>query len=210
MKLLTIFCIAAAAVSAEPIIQVELVNAGNPLVVAPSVTINGNTVSDVAIGPYTMLMNGKDVPALCIDFVDDSSLNTPWNAYVTPVGSSDLSDTYHPTFGQEYEEATYLYSQILQPGSDRTGLQVAAWDIMTYGITDSSYTSLIGDNSYIDAALDNYNTMDFTGYEILSDTTAHGQQEFLVATPEPGSLLLLGAGLIAAGVWGRRRRAARA
>lgn len=213
MKLFTTFLIAAAALSAAPITQVELVNAGNPVVTDSKVTIHGTTKYNVDIGPYTMLLNGQDVPALCIDFVDDSDLKDPWSAYVTPVGSSNLSNTYHSNFGQEYEEEAYIYSLITAPGvsgSLRTALQIAGWDITSYGITSSSYTNSIADNTYIDQALANYSNMNFSGYEIISDTQQGCEQEFIVkvAAPEPGSLLLFGSGLLlAAGfAFARRKR----
>ncbi len=205
MKLLASFLIAAAALSAGPITQVTLTNAGSPSVIAPTVTIDGDTKQNVYIGPYSLSMNGQDTAALCIDFFDTSHVNDTWNAYVTAIGSN-LSDTYHPTFGQEYEEDAYLFSQIVKPGADPTGLQEAAWDITAYGITNSSYKYLIGDNSYIDAALADYKNMNFSGFEIVSDTVSGEEQEFLVETPEPDSFMLLGAGLLIAAVAGRTRR----
>lgn len=206
MRLLIAFIIGVGAISAAPITQVTLLNPGNPVITVPNLTIDGVTDSPAYVGPYTLLINGSDVAALCIDFFDQSG-NDTWNAYVTQVGSSDLSGTYHPSYGQEYEEEAYIYSQIVQPGADRTGLQEAAWDITAYGITNSSYTALIGDNSYIDAALANYNKMDLSGYAIVSDTTPFGEQELLiagVAAPEPGSLALFGLVLLIGGAAARR------
>jgi hypothetical protein len=126
MKLLTTFFILAALVSAAPITQVKLVNAGNPVVVASSVTIDGDTKHNVDIGPYTLLINGQDYAALCVAFFDESHLNDTWNAYVTQIGSGNFSNTYNLSEGQEYEEDAYIMSQILKPGSDRSGLQEAA------------------------------------------------------------------------------------
>lgn len=214
MKFLTtFFLLGAAVVWADPISSVKLVNAGDPSVTASKVTIDGDTKYNVSIGPYTLQVNGQDYSAMCIDFFDTSHVNDTWNAYVTQVGGSSLSDTYHPSDGQEYEEDAYLLSQITQSGADRTGIQEAAWDIMAYGITNSSYKYLIGDNSYIDAALADYNKINLSGYEIVSDTVAGHEQEFLIdvpstGVPEPGSFLLLGAGLLMAGsatLWQRRR-----
>ncbi|HZQ54494.1 MAG TPA: PEP-CTERM sorting domain-containing protein [Bryobacteraceae bacterium] len=209
MRFLSAFLFTAAAALAAPITQVKLINAGSPAVVAHSVTIDGSTERNVYIGPYTLLMNGENLAALCIAFTDESHINDRWNAYITPVASSDLSHTYHPTFETEYEEEAYLFSQIIKPGADRTGLQEAAWDITSYGITDSSYTHLIGDNAYIDAALANYNKIDLSGYRLVSDTTPHAEQEFLVqVAPEPGSLALFGVAMAfgaGAATWKRRR-----
>jgi hypothetical protein len=207
MKLTAIFLLAAAALSATPTVSVKMINAGSPSDIVNKVTVDGDTKYGVYIGPYTLSIGGQNTAAMCIDFFDDSRVGDTWNAYVTQVGSSNLSSTYHPTYGQEYDEEAYLFGQITQSGADRTGLQEAAWDIMAYGITNSSYKYLIGDNSYIDAALANYTKVNLGAYEIISDTVAGHEQEFIVAAPEPGSITLLGSGLlIGVGVAFRRRR----
>jgi hypothetical protein len=212
MKLLiSSFLLAAAVASAGsiPIEQATITSAGK--LIDPSVTIDGDTINNVFISPYTLSLNGQKYAALCIDFFDWSQLNQPWSAYVTPLAGSNLSDTYHPTWTQEYEEDAYIYDQIIKSsGATRTGWQIAAWDIMAYGITNSSYKYLIGDNSDIDAALTNYNKINLAGFEIVSDvdsSSCNRNQEFLICTPEPGNLALLGFGLLAtaAGVFRRRR-----
>lgn len=178
----------------------------------PSVTIDGRTDNNVLISPYTLSMNGQKFTALCIDFFDWSHLNQPWNAYITPLVGGNLSDTYHPTWTQEYEEDAYIYDQIVNSsGATRTGWQIAAWDIMAYGITNSNYTTTdgIADNSDIDAALANYNKINLAGFEIVSDVNSSSgsrNQEFLICTPEPGNLALLGFGMLATALALLRRR----
>lgn len=224
MKLLTSFFAlgAAAVLSASPVqtTSVKLVNAGNPVVTVNSVTIDGDRKTNVDIGPYTLQINGQDYAAMCIDFFDESNVGDQWNAYTTAVGSSNLSNTYHPSDGKEYEEDAFLFSMITAPGvtsTQRTGIQEAAWDIMAYGITNSSYKYLIGDNSYIDEALNGYSTMNLSGYEIISDDVAGCEQEFIIdapptpSVPEPASCALMGTGLLlsaGAMAWKRRKAAA--
>lgn len=171
-------------------INVKLVSPGT--LIDPSVTVDGTTIKNVYIGPYTLSLNGQDVAAMCVDFSIDTPLNASWTANSTLVGSSNLSNTYDPADAQEYEEEAYLFNQIVQPGADRTDIQIAAWDIMAYGITSSSYTSQISDNSYIDEAIGNYRSITNSDFEIISDTTKGGVQEFIVsAAPEPSSFLLM-------------------
>ena len=202
--LFSALCTAATALTASATpLSVKLVNAGSPADIASSVTIDGVTKFGVYIGPYTLSINGgANTLAMCIDFNIVSNVGSTYNAYETGVGSSNLANTYAPTKGQEYEEEAYLFSQITQTGisnSTRTAIQEAAWDITAYGITNSSYKYLIGNNSYINTALADYSSMANVGYEIISDTTKNGEQEFITysapapssVTPEPSSLVLM-------------------
>lgn len=191
------------AASATPI-PVTLASPGN--LIDPSVTVGKTTINNVYIGPYTLNLNGVLTSAMCIDFNIDTPLNASWTANVTSVGSSDLSKTYSPSDRQEYEEEAYLFSKITAKGADQTGIQIAAWDIMYYGITSSSYTSQLSDNSYIDQALANYSSVNFNNFAIVSDTTIDGVQEFIVATPEPSSLVLSLAPALMMGVEAVRRK----
>ena len=167
---------------------------------------------------------------MCIDFNIASHVGDTYNAYATSVGSSNLSNTYAPADGQEYEEEAYLFSQITKTGvsdSSRTAIQEAAWDIMAYGITGSGYKTTLNSTSsslktntnttavenYIDLALANYSSYANVGYYLISDTTKNGEQEFLTyyptstsVTPEPSSLMLMLAPSLLAGVEAVRRR----
>ena len=62
-------------------------------------------------------------------------------------------------------------------------------------------------------APDSYQTANYSGSFLLDTTSEPGQQAFMpvasAATPEPVSLVLLGSGLLAFGLFGRRRRASR-
>ncbi len=213
MKYILTFFMFGALLSAGPV-SVTLVNAGNP------VLHDGNGVD---VGPYTLSLNGMNYAALCVDNKDWSQLNSPWSADLTAVNSSNLSDTYHPAEGIEYEEDAYLYSLITKPGADRVDLQHAAWDIINDSITSS--TSLAGlhlfsgDTSLINQATADYNKsgLNFADFEIVSgfDKGTGREQEFIIGgncdAPEPASFALLGVGLLMAGTtraWRKRKQVA--
>ncbi len=200
--LFTAAFLSAATLSATP---VTLVNAGNP-----SNLLLGN----IYVSPYTLTVFGQNYAAMCIDYADESYVGTTWDANVTSVASKNFSATYHATdtnVAQEYDEEAYLYSLITNPGisgQNRTDIQEAAWEI-----TDSAYTptsDLTGTQAYLTQAqtayANNFPGMNFGSYEIISSSGGTKQQEYLIATPEPGSLTLLGAGLLLAGLFAARHR----
>jgi len=196
--------LSASPVSTTTTANVELTTPGDPT----NVVLGNDYVS-----PYTMLINGHSYAAMCIDFFDESYLNQPWNAYITPV-SGNLSNTYLGNSGAtQYKEAAYLYEQMvgLNPnapgyGSTRTDIQEAVW-----AITNSAYTPSV-DVSKVDnwmtLAAEDYSSMNLSGFEIVSDVNQcpGRNQEFIVATPEPASLMLMGAGLLLAGFGAIRRK----
>jgi PEP-CTERM motif-containing protein len=204
MKFIWTFFLAAGLLAATPMTTtVKLVNAGNPSTLV---------VDGTFIGPYTLQINGQNYAAMCIDFSDETSVGTSWLAYETSVAGGDFSKTYQHTdwnVAKEYEEEAYLFSQITKSGissTTRTDIQEAAWKI-----TDPSYhpTDPSGVNAWITQAQNNYASLNLSGFQIISSVGTPHQQEFIVFTPEPGSFALLGAGLMVAGIAGRKRFAGR-
>ena len=113
----------------------------------------------------------------------------------------------------------YLFSEITQPGADRSDLQLAAWALMEvpYDFENGGSISTHAVNEIIKSnnstatndLLGAYNAVnlgfDGAGYEILSDVKGKNQ-EFIVAAPEPSTYLLLGTGLLLAGAFRFSRR----
>ena len=195
-------------------VQMSFVSA-NPVVVVPG--MGGDEA-----GPYTMNVNGQLVPAMCMD--DFRGVSGTWTAWVTPIGSSDLSHTvlgsnltlnedgYSFTGVQAYEMEAYIFSEIVQPKADRANLQLAAWALM-----DPTTMSNVSQNKDVqkdiagayNAITNPHSRFNSGGYEILSDIRGTNQ-EFIVATPEPSMFFLMGAGLVFAGAirFSRRNKAA--
>ena len=195
MKVLITFLLAGSALVGAPISRVTLLDAG-----APPVYDGANYV-----GPYTIELNGRDVPALCIDFADDSSVGDEWDVYVNALDRS-LAKAYHPLARVKYEEEAYLYSMSVRPDADRIGIQHAAWAIFY-----QEYAADRDGAGWMERAEANYGSVDPGRFEILSGVQAQAgarKQEFLIGTavPEPRLLqLLVGLATIGLALLGRRR-----
>jgi hypothetical protein len=195
MKLFVCLFAACATLFAAPLTRVALVDAGHPIMDDGS----------AYVGPYTLNLIGRNVPALCIDFADKVGVGEQWVAYVSSLKGS-LADIYHPEKPLAYEEEAYLYTLIMQPGADRVDLQHAAWSI-----TDASYQANAAAEHWVSQAQQDYNTIDLTKFVVISQApgqTGARSQEFVAMAPvaEPSWVNLM-AGLIAIGLAliGRKR-----
>jgi hypothetical protein len=183
--------------SATPItVTADVVNGGTPVL---------QDSQHYDVGPYTLRVNGVNYAALCIDFLDNAVLNQSYSAYESPLNGS-LSKTYNPTFTQQYKEEAVLLSMILEPSSDRIDIQHAAW-----AITDPLYHADFAAQVFENVAAANYNSVDPSQFLIISDVNQNwGRgQEFIIsraaATPEPATLVLMGSGLLFAGLFRRKK-----
>ena len=164
------------------------------------------------IAPYYLSINGAaSVDAFCVDFTHESNIGNSWTANVSPVSGSSFGNTYQGN-QTAYLEMGYLASiyNLTANAGKQVYIQQAIWDISvgngTLPYTDGST------NGWYSKAINplNYNTWDTSGWVILTDTKGvqYGTQEFLtqgpVATPEPGTIILLGSGIL--GVYGFSRK----
>lgn len=206
--LFSLLCSAAFAVASP--VSVSIVNSGSPSLKDGSGSL---------VGPYTLDVNGYMTAAMCVDNFYTTSGS--WSADVTSVDSSNLSNTYlgngdyfvdgkWMSSSQIYKVEAYLDSEINQKNSDRVDLQDAAWTFMDE-VTGSRITNDFNwsaVNSDIQNALNNYSSFNAAAYEIVSEVNPgrDPEQEFVVATPEPASLGLLGGALLMLGMLGIRSR----
>ncbi len=193
MKAFLTILFATSALMGAPVTQVTLVNTGNP----------AQNDGKHFVGPYTLAIDGQNVPVLCIDFLDDTKAGDHWSAYVSDLGL-DLGDTYHPDELVEYREEAYLYTLIIKPAADRIDIQHAAW-----AITDPDYAADAAADRWIAAAEGANATVDAKRFEIVSEIPKHAdprRQEFITeVAPEPYMVDLLG-GLLATCLAMLRRR----
>jgi hypothetical protein len=172
--------------------------------------VNGVNDGQYYVSPYFGTMNGQSVVLFCDDILNEVNFNQTWHANVTnlgtAIGASNFSQTRYggvstsavfsnPTVA--YEEAAWLVTQFASNLGDLVNLQYALWDIMNPGVRGNGNSDV---QNWLLLASQNYGSINPNNFEIVTNCgplTLTGQvQEFIVQTPEPGTLALLLCGLL--------------
>lgn len=181
--------------------------------------VNGANDGQYYVSPYYATMNGQPVTLFCDDILNEVNFGQKWWANVTnlgtAVGTNNFSQTrYGSVAGSAvlgnpalaYEEAAWLTTQFASNPNDLVNLQYALWDIMNPGARGNGNLDV---QNWLWLASQNYGTINLSNFEIVTNCgplTLTGQvQEFIVQTPEPGTLALLLCGMLALCVWLTRR-----
>jgi len=173
--------------------------------------VNGANDGQYYVSPYSGTMNGQSVTLFCDDITNGVTFGQQWWANVTnlatAVNTNDFSQTrYGSVTGSAvltnpalaYQEAAWLTTQFASNPGDLVNLQYALWDIMNPGSRGADNLDV---QNLLLLASQNYGTINLNNFEVVTNVAPlalTGQvQEFIVQTPEPGTLALLICGMLA-------------
>ena len=173
--------------------------------------VNGANDGQYYVSPYFATLNGQAVTLFCDDILNEVNFGQTWQANVTNLGTAVNTDNFSQTrYGSvagsavlgnpalAYEEAAWLTTQFASNPGDLVNLQYALWDIMNPGVRGNGNADV---QNWLLLASQNYGSINLNNFEIVTNVgplTLTGQvQEFIVPTPEPGTLALLACGMLA-------------
>jgi hypothetical protein len=184
--------------------------------------VNGANDGQYYVSPYTGSMNGQTVTLFCDDILNEVNFNQKWSANVTNLATALNTNNFSLTrYGGvpssavfnnaavAYQEAAWLTLQFASNPNDLVNLQYALWDIMNPGIRGNGNSDV---QNWLWLASQNYGSINAANFSIVTNCgplALKGQvQEFLVQTPEPGTLALLLCGMLLLAAWLFSRRQA--
>jgi hypothetical protein len=200
---------------------------GNPIQMTFT-SVNGANAWGYYVGPYYGQFGSTIIPLYCDDFANDVAFGQKWSANLSSItNGSDLSSTRYgatPSALTLYQEIAWLDSQYsTQPSSQYADIQATIWDIFDPAQApkpSSNYWLLQAEKNYTQIAYDNFRVITNVGPVLPTGQV----QEFITllpagspllavpiahpsaAVPEPGSLFLIGGGLLAGAAFLRKVR----
>jgi hypothetical protein len=186
--------------------------------------VNGANDAQFYVSPYNGTMNGLSVVLFCDDVLNEVSYWQTWQANVTNLGTALNTNNFSHTryggvssslvFGNPglaYQEVAWLSRQFASNPGSYVDLRYALWFLMNPNLTNNDTA---GAQGWLNLAAQNYGSIDPSNLSIVTNTSTDGHplarrgqvQEFIVQTPEPGTLALLVCGMFVLALRTLRRR----
>jgi hypothetical protein len=176
----------------------------------------------------------QSVVLFCVDVNNEVSIGQVWNANVTSLAtaasSGDFNNTrygnplvnaglganpYGSSAAMLYEEAAWLVTQFGSHPGDYVSLQYALWNLMSPTNSSAGSLGFVGSDGitvgqWLALAAAGYKDINLADFQIVTNAGPLGYtgqvQEFVVATPEPATILLLLVGIGAMFLYVARRQ----
>ena len=167
--------------------------------------------------PYYVSINGSATltPLMCDSYDNNVSLGQTWNATATPFLQGIANSMFGPAMTLDYKAAGLIFKSMLGGQMSTTAAQWAIWGLFSANASSNAYfiSKNFGsiDAAYLTLAATASNSA-FKGLVLYTPTGGRpgvGPQEFIgySPVPEPGTLTMMGTGLISLAGFIRRKLA---